>query len=169
MSTHKGPPLNARIAGAQTLTAGATAAAVAQRFGATDTEGAEIRVIDETVTLTNAASTDLTNVVPAGAVILSAQANLETLVVGDASGDDGLVKVGLGTSGDPDKYGLTADLTKNAKIDTVPDWAVLASSEQLGLYAVDTSGDAVTEKYVGGETVRVRVVFLALNSLDDAP
>lgn len=169
MSKLNGPPQDTRQTGAQTLSAGATAAAIAQRFGRSDTEGAEIRVIDETVTLTNAAATNLTNTVPSGAVILAVQANNQTLVVGDGSGDNGLVKVGIGTSGDPDKYGKTGDLTKNAKVDTVPDWAVLGSGEQIAVNAVDTNGTAVTEKFVGGETVRVRIVFLALNSLDDAP
>jgi hypothetical protein len=155
------------IAAANTITAGAAAAAVALRLGATATEGLEIKVIDETVTLTNAVETDLTETVPAGAVILSVQANLATAVTGDASGDDGLTKVGIGVTADPDKYGLSADLAKNTKINTIPDWAVLAGAETVTVKAADNAGAAVTEKFTAGGEVRVRLVYAVLNSLDD--
>lgn len=150
-------------------TAGTATAAAVERYGQTATEGTEITALDEDVTLTNAAATNLTNTVPSGAVILSVQANLETTVVGDASGDNGMIKVGIGTSGDPDKYGLSADLVKNTKVNTIPDWAVLSGAEQIAVNSVDTGGTAATEKFVGGEIVRVRVVYLTLNSLDNAP
>jgi hypothetical protein len=149
--------------------AGATAAAAALRFGDSLTEGLELCVIDETVTLTNAASTNITNTVPGGAVILGAQGNLQTAVAGDASGDNGLVKIGIGNSGDPDAYGKSSGLTKNLKIDgMIAAWAKLGSAEQIAVYAVDTNGAAVSEKFVAGATVRVRVYYLQLNSLDNA-
>lgn len=148
--------------------AGAAVAAAAARFGDTITEGLELKVIDETVTLTNAASTNLTSVVPAGAVIIGAQGNLQTAVAGDASGDNGLVKVGIGNVGDPDLYGKSSGLTKNLKIGALIAWAVLGSQEQVAIYAVDTNGAAVTEKFVAGATVRVRVYYLAFNDLDNA-
>ncbi len=158
--------------GSLNMNAGAVAAALAGLVGTeTDgvvTEGTEVRVIDEVVTLTNAVTTNLTNTVPAGAVIVSVQANLNTAVTGDASGDDLFVKVGIGTSGDPDKYGLSADLTKNAKVNTIPDWAVLASAETIGARAAKTDGTAATEKFTAGGKVRIRVVYLTLNSLVDA-
>ncbi len=159
---------NASVSGALTLTGGAATAAVVARFGDTATEGLEVKVIDEIVSLTNAAATDLTQDVPAGAVILSVQANLNTAITGDASGDDGLTKVGIGIAADPDKYGKTSALTKNAKVDTLPDWAVLSGAEDIKVYAVDNAGDAVTEKFVAAGLVRVRIVYLAANSLDDA-
>lgn len=154
--------------GALTLTPGAAAAAVALRLGATETEGLEIKVIDEIVTLTNAVSTDLTEDVPSGAVILSAQANLDSLIAGDASGDDLLAKVGLGVAADPDKYGKTGDLLKNTKIDTIPDWAVLSGAEDIQVFAVKSDGSACTEKFVADGLVRVRIVYAVCNSLDDA-
>lgn len=160
---------NNALGAALNLAAGATAAAVALRFGPVATEGLEVQCIDEVVVLTNAVKTNITNTIPIGSVILSVQANLQTAVVGDGTGDDGLVKVGISDDdGDPDKYGKSTVLTQNAKIDTIPDWAVLAGAAQLALYAVDAAGAAVTEKFVGGETVRVRIVFLATNSLVDA-
>ena len=158
------------LSGALSSTVGAAAAAVALRLGASATEGMEVKVIDETVELTNAVETDLTETVPAGAVILCAQVNLEALITGDGSGDDGLVKVGLGITADPDKYGKTADLTKNAKIDTIPDWTVLAAEETVTIKGCDAAGAAVTEKFTGGtgQDVRVWVVYAVTNSLDDA-
>lgn len=146
---------------------GAATAEVVARLGATATEGAEIRVVDEVVTLTNAVETNLTNTVPAGAVILSVQGNLNTLIVGDASGDNLGVKVGIGVTADPDKYGLSADLVKNTKINWVPDWAVLGSAETVTVKLAKTDGSAATEKFVAGGQVRVRIVYLANNSLDD--
>jgi len=165
---------NVGYSGALTGKAGATAAAVALRLGATATEGLEIKVIDETVNLTNAVETNLTETVPAGAVILSVQANLQTTVVGDASGDNGLVKVGIGITADPDKYGKSADLVKNHKIDTIPDWAVLSGAETVCVKGCDAAGAAVTEKFVADvpagtrDQVRVRIVYAVPNSLDDA-
>ncbi len=154
--------------GTKTLSHGAAAAAIAQRFGKSITEGTEIRVIDEVVTLTAAVKTALTNTVPSGAVIVSVQANNNSLVVGDGTGDDGLIKVGIGIDADPNKYGMSADLVKNHKTNTLPAHAVLSGAETIGVYAVDTAGDAVTEKFVAGGLVRVRIVFFALASLDNA-
>lgn len=150
------------------LTAGAATAAVVLRLGQTVTEGLEVKVIDEDVTLTNAVKTDLTSTVPSGAVILSHQANLESAVSGDGSGDDGLTKVAVGVASDPDKYGKTSGLTQNLKIDTIPDWAVLSGVETISVYATDNNGAAVTEKFTAGGIVRVRIIYLALNSLDNA-
>jgi len=161
------------VAGAQTfsaastLTAGAAAAAVALRLGASATEGLEIKVIDEVVTTTNGVEDNLTETVPAGAVILYGQINLDTAVVGDASGDDLLAKVGLGTTADPDKYGKTAALTLDSKGDLIVDWAVLGSEETVAVRACKTDGTACTEKFTGSESVRVRLAYLVLNSLDN--
>ena len=129
----------------------------------------EIVSLDEVVTLTNAVADNLSAVIPAGAVILYVGANLDTLVEGDGTGDDGLLKVGIGPSGDPDKYGKTTVLTKNAKVTTIPDWAVLASAETIRVNAVDTNGAIVTEKFVAGGEVHVRVTYLKPRALSDKP
>lgn len=150
------------------LTAGAATPAVAMRLGATATEGMEIKVYDEVISLTNAVTTNTTLAVPAGAVILSAQVNLQTAVVGDGSGDTLLARVGLGITGSVVKYGVTSALTKNLKIDTIPAHAVNAG-ETLALYAVKADGStACTEKFVAAATVRVHVVYAVNNSLDNA-
>jgi hypothetical protein len=158
-----------------TYTAGAATPAVGLRFGATVTEGLEIKVYDETINLTNAASTTTTLAVPSGAVILSAQANLQQEVVGDGTGDNLLAKVGLGVAANEDKYGVTSALTKNLKVDTIPDWAV-SGGETLIIYGLKADGTTpCTEAFVADDPmgtraqVRVRVVYAVTNSLDDAP
>jgi len=129
------------VGGAKTLTEGAATPAVALRLGATATEGLEVKVYDETIELTNAVSTDTTCVIPAGAVILSAQVNLEAAITGDASGDDLLATVGLGISGgDEDGYGETSALTQNAKIASVSP-ALTAQSGIVSIFAFCVSAD----------------------------
>ena len=150
------------LPGAKTYRAGAAAAAIAQRFGATATEGLEYRVIDETVAL-DAVSVDLTENVPAGAVILSVQGNQETAGATGGTTDN----VGIGPTANPDLYSpVVGDVTLNGKIDTIPDWAVLSSAEDIQVNAV-TSAGAIGDTAVGG-THRVRIVYMALASLDDA-
>ncbi len=148
--------------GAKTHRAGATTAAVALRFGATAGEGLEYRVIDETVSL-DAVSVDLTEDIPAGAVILSVQGNQETAGATGGTTDN----VGIGPVANPDLYSPTVgDVTLNGKIDHIPDWAVLSSAEDIQVNAV-TSAGAIGDTAVGG-THRVRIVYLVLSSLDDA-
>ena len=151
-----------------TRTAGSAAGAVALRFGGTATEGLEITVINEVVDMltTPAAAWDLTSNVPAGAVILSVQANLQDVITASTA-----VKVGIGVAADPDKYGKTTGLTQNLKVDTIPDWAVLSGAEDIQIYAVDTDGAAagtIGGGAVGTDEVRVRIVYATLNSLDNA-
>ena len=153
------------------LTAAATPT-VAMRFGATESsEGLQIKVYEETIELTNAVFTDTTLAVPAGAVILSVQVNLEAAITGDGSGDNLFALIGIGISGgDEDAYGETAALTKNSKIDTIPDWAINAG-ETIAIFALKADGDtACTEKFTGGtgQDVRVRIVYAVCKSLDNA-
>lgn len=148
-----------------TFSAGAATAAIALRFGATTTEGLELRVIDETVDLSSAAASfDLTQDIPSGAVILSAQANLETAITGAS----GATAVGIGVAADPDKYGESSALTLNTKVDTTLDLVKLGSAEDIRIYATDGAGTATGTIGGSSESVRVRIAFLALNSLDDA-
>jgi hypothetical protein len=149
------------LAAALNSTVGAATAAVGLRFGASATEGLEFKVIEESVEADGSAAYDLTQDIPAGAVILSVQANLDTIVAATTA-----VKVGIGVTDNEDKYGKTSALTKNLKIDTVPDWAVLASAEDVQVFACDTAGDDAGTLDTG--TIRVRIVYVACNSLDDA-
>lgn len=151
-----------------TITTGDDAAAAALRLGATVTEGWEIRVLDETVDMLTsaAASWDLAIDIPDAAVILSVQVNLQQAISATTA-----TKVGIGTAGDPDLYGKTSGLSANAKIDTIPDYAVNSGAVDVQLFAVDVNGDAAGD--IGGgatgtDEVRVRIVYIVLNSLDDA-
>jgi len=158
----------ALAAGLPTRTAGSAAGAVALRFGGTATEGYEITVINEVVDMltTPAASWPLTSTIPTGAVILAVQANLQDEITADTA-----VKVGIGITATPSKYGKTSGLTKNLKVDTIPTHTVLASTETIAIFAVDTNGDAagtIGGGAVGTDEVRVRIVYATLNSLDNA-
>ncbi len=126
-------------------------------------------LIEETVTLTNAASTNLVGTLPAGAVVTTVAVNLQTAVVGDGSGDVLFARVGLGIAGTPAKYGVTTAKAKNNKITKIIASAVLASAETLGLYAVKADGStAATEKFTAGATVKVRVWYTVPVAIADA-
>lgn len=151
-----------RLPGAKTHLAGAAAAAVGLRFGATDTEGLEFKVIDEVVAL-GSVSNDLTEDLPDDAVILSVQGNQET--DGTASGTT--TNIGIGTVADPDLLSPTVGgLTANSKINHMPDYAILSGAVDVQVHGVTGPG-ALGDTAPGG-THRVRIVYLALSSLDDA-
>lgn len=154
------------VSGVVNQTAGASTAAVAQRFGATATEGLEIKVIDETVSgFTGAKTFDLTQDVPTGAVILSVQSNIETTVVAGGTS----VKVGIGIGGgDVDKYGKTGTFAQNQKTDSILDWDVLSGAEDIQIGILVTDGTSLGDTNASAGAVRVRIVYALPNSLDDA-
>lgn len=152
--------------GPTTWPQGNAAGQVSNRFGLTTGEGLEVTVIDEDVDLTTpAASFDLTSDVPSGAVIESVQVNLETAITGAT----GATAVGIGIASTEDKYGETAALTKNSKVNTLPDYVVLSGAEDIQLFATDGAGTPTGTVGGAGETIRVRIVFRTTNALDDAP
>jgi len=143
------------------LGAGTGTGDVVARFGATATEGLEVRVYEETLSPA-AIETNAINV-PANSRILSVQSNVETALTGGGTTDS----YGLGTAGDPDKYGSSATLTQNSKTNYLGDGSVLTSSEQMVLTGTASeTADGDTALTVG--SVRVRVVYLTLVSLDNA-
>ncbi len=149
--------------GTTPFTAGNAVGAVAQSFGSDATEGYEIKVVDETVSGLAAISTDLTADIPSGAYLLSVQANIETLVVAGGTS----VKVGIGPTSDPDKYGITSAFTKNLKIDTIPPHAVLSGAEDVQINMCATGG-AIGDTAASAGAVRIRIVYALPNSLIDA-
>lgn len=154
-------------AGGVTIDQASAAGTVNLRLGGSATEGLEIKVMEETLSLASlgAKYKAMTNPLPAGAVILSAQANIETLVVAGGT----TVKVALGINdGDVDAYGISADLAKNTKIDTIPDWAVLAAETTIDVCGVVTDGSALGSDNITAGSVRVRIVYAVCNSLDNA-
>lgn len=152
--------------GAVYMPVGAPTPAVALGFGTTTTSGAQVKIIDQTVSFAGNAALykAMTTPIPAGAVILSVQANVQAALTGGST----TVKVGLGpNASDPDKYGKTSDLTQNQKIDTVPAWTVLSAQEAIDVCACATDGSAGDTALTVG-SVRVRIVYLALTSLQNA-
>ncbi|RMG57350.1 MAG: hypothetical protein D6722_25085 [Bacteroidetes bacterium] len=144
----------------QFLGAGASTGDVISRIGASPSEGLELVVYEETISPA-AIETSVVNV-PAFSMVLAVQSNVETALTGGGTTDS----YGIGTSADPDKYGSSSTLTQNSKsnyIGATPN----ASSEQIVL--TGTSGGAVagdTALTVG--SVRIRVVYYTLSSLDNA-
>jgi hypothetical protein len=146
--------------------AGVAAAATVLGFGAQAGEGLAVKAIDQTVSLAGNAALfkALTTPIPAGAVILSATANIEAALTGGGT----TVKVGLGPNAtDPDKYGLSSALTKNAKFGKIPAWAVLASPEAIDICACATAGGAGNTALTVG-SVRVRIIYLQARDLANA-
>lgn len=130
--------------------------------------GLGFRNYSTTVSLVGASATsvNLPNITfPAGCVILAAQANIASTVTAGGTS----VKVALGiSSGDVDKYGKTASLAKNQKIDTIPDWAVLAATETISINAVVTDGSGLGDTGFTDGSVRVFITYLQAVSLPNA-
>ncbi len=136
-------------------------------FGATATEGMQLYVQDETLTIAAdnvALFTPMTTAIPSGAVILSIQSNITTALTGGGT----TVKAGIGLHGsDPDAYGLSAALTKNSKTNLMLAYAALAGATTIDVCACATDGAAGDTALTAG-AVRVRVAYLANLSLDNA-
>lgn len=145
---------------------GAATAPAGLGFGASEAEGLRYHVIDETVSFVDnvALFKALTTPIPAGAVILSVQANVQAALTGGGT----TTKVGLGpNASDPDKYGKTSVLTKDAKINTIPTHAVLGAPEAIDICAVADAGAAGNTALTVG-SVRVVIVYATADSLANA-
>ncbi len=123
---------------------------------------------DEVVDLEGAAgvSVDVGPLIPATAMLLSVQCNIEELVVAGGTS----VAVGVGLAADPDKYNLTADLLKNSKGDHffTPPLAALGGAEQLAVNMATGAGLVGDTAATAGK-VRVRARWIAASaSLPDA-
>jgi len=157
------PKGDSLLPGSRTFTAGGAAAVAAQRFGATGAEGLETRAIDEVVA-TGAINNDLTENVPAGAVILSVQLNVDSALTGGGT----TANYAIGTSANPDLYSpIVGDLAKNSKTDFIPGHAVLGSAENIQVNGT-TAGGAAGDTALTVGTVRVRIIYQVASSLEDA-
>jgi hypothetical protein len=145
------------------LTGSSTAGKNVLQIGGSTTEGLELRCVEETLTALAAISTDLTSDIPAGAVPIGGQINIDTLVVAGGTS----VKVGIGPTSDPDKYGITGDLLKNTKGDLLSDPAVPTSAEDVQVNMCATGGSLGNTAASAG-AVTIRLYYWALNSMDDA-
>lgn len=155
------------ITAQQSINVAAVAAAAALGFGSTAASGLLIMEQEEVVALAAAGAkfVAMTNAIPAGAVILSAQLNLDSLVVAGGTS----VKVGLGDhTGVCNTYGNTLALTKNTKANLLPAYAALASAVTLEVCACATVATGLGDSNFTAGNVRVRIVYLKTASLPDA-
>ena len=107
------------------------------------------------------ASKDLGYNIPAKSLVLSVAANIEsTITLATAT------KVGIGVSGDLDKYGKITGGTKNGKVTTINTPTALDAGEDILIYAVDDNGDAAGT--IAGGSIRVRIVIMTQDALPDA-
>lgn len=139
---------------------------ITRGYGATSAEGMQEAIIDETVSFdANAALyKELTYTFPESTVFMSMQANIESALTGGGT----TVKLGLGTASDPDVYGLSSALTKNIKINTIPDAAAGQASTLVIRLSSCASNGAAGDTALTVGSVRVRIVYRALVSLTDA-
>lgn len=145
---------------------GTGAGDVIERIGATATEGMELCVSD--VIVSPAAVESAVCTVPARSVILSVQANCQTVLTGGGT----TVTWSLGTAATPDKYGTAGDgvgdtLAANGKVNVFPAWALLTSAEDIKLTGCATGGAADGDTALTVGSVRVVTRYYTLNALDD--
>jgi len=142
---------------------GAAADELLMRFGLSG-EGLELRVIDESITWSDATSFQLSQDIPADSVILSVQGNVETTFTSSGDGD----RVAVGVSGDLDKYGETGTYAQNQKLNNFPTWAHLTSAEDVVISVVNDANGTVSSGNATAGVFRVKIVFYECNSLSDA-
>lgn len=123
-------------------------------------EGIKYGYIYETVTPDGSATYDLTETLPAGAVVLACEVKLSDTVVATTA-----VKIGVGrkeTTADPDKYALTSALTaatyRGTKITVTPVLADASAAETVQVVACDTNGAAAGTLDSGG-TITVKLWY----------
>lgn len=150
---------------------------VVEQVGSTATEAFRLVVYDQIVSPA-AVETNLINL-PAGSMIVSVQANVQTALTGGGT----TATWSIGVAADPDKYGsagfssitgaAAADsLAQNSKStwfgDNLHGLTLSSASEQLVLTGAATGGatDGDTALTVG--SVRVRVIYWQLQALDNA-
>jgi len=160
VSTEKAVAL--AIAGSVTRTDGDASGVVVQRFGASATEGLETVVVDKVVTL-GAVEGAAVFTVPSGAVLRAVQANVCVSAVAGGT----TTTVGLGVSIDPDAYGVSASLSKNAKVNMLLSPVRLAAAVDIAAFPCAGDGSIGDTLFSAG-TLRVRIVFDRLTSLDNA-
>lgn len=129
--------------------------------------GTEFKVIDEIVDLTAAGAkfVAMANSIPAGAVIISAQMNIQEAVVAGGTS----VKVGLGDhSGTCNTWGNTSVLTLNAKAKALAAYSVLAAQTTPEVCACASTATGLGNTNFSAGKVRVRIVYIKANDLPDA-
>ncbi len=139
------------------------AGASALALGATLTSGLQFYEVEEVVTLASAGAkfVAMTCVIPAGAIILAAQMNIDVLVVAGGTS----VKVGLGLNGGTcNTWGNTGDLLANTKADLLGT-TVLALDTTPEVCACASTATGLGDTNFSAGSVRVRITYLRAVSL----
>jgi hypothetical protein len=151
-----------------------TTGASALRIGQSITEGLELNVLEQTVTIeASVANFPLTGTLPANIMVIGAQATLKEAITCEGA----CVRLGIGIDGvspstAPSKYGLSdaaagGVLAANSKINGLIT-PVVTSSEQISIWACDNGGaKAGTFVGDGSSQIRVRIYYYSLNGLDN--
>lgn len=152
----------------QLFGSGTTPGDTVVRYGATATEGLEVRVFENTISPAAVETAIVT--LPAYSYVLAVQANCQSALTGGGT----TVTWSIGTAADPDKYGTAGNgagdtLAKNGKLDFAIPGTLLTSTEAIVLTGAAAGGAADGNTALTVGSVRVRVVYAFLNSLDDAP
>ena len=149
----------------------ATGALLAQ-FGKNSNEGLTVKCMEETVAC-SAIENPMTNPVPKGAIILLVQANAEAALTGGGT----TATWSLGVTGDVDSYGTAGfptqadSLAQNSKsnfLQNLDTAARLAADETIKVCAAATGGAAAGDTALTVGSVRVQVVFLHWDALENA-
>jgi hypothetical protein len=146
--------------------AGAPTPQTSRSFGAAIDEGLGLLLLDEIVDLTDAGAlfVDLTSELPDAAQVWAINAQItEAVTAGGTS-----TKVGIGPSGDPDKYGKTADLALDSQCNSgvLVGGTPLGAAEQVRVNAVTDAGAAGDTNFSAGK-VRVRVIYALIRNLTE--
>lgn len=150
----------------QRLGGGTGTGEVIERVGLSTSEG-WTRVVFEDVVTPVGVNTNVL-LVPANSYVESVQANAQGALTGGGT----TVTWSLGISGTVSKYGTAAGgntLAKNSKINKVPTPAALNAPEQIILVGAVSGGGSAGNTALSVGTVRVRIIYWTLASLDDAP
>ena len=120
-----------------------------------------IHILEFNQTLSNLAaiSTDLNK--NFSGIIISAQLLIETLVVAGGTS----TRVGIGPVGNPDKYGLTANLLANSTVETLITPAAAVAAEDIQLHMVTNAGGIGNTAASAGK-VRVRLTYWKIDALN---
>ncbi len=141
------------------------AGAAALGLGATLASGLQFVEVEQVVDLTAAAAkfVAMSCVIPSGAIILSAQMNIDALVVAGGTS----VKVGLGLHGGTcNTWGNTGDLLKNTKANLLGT-TVLSGDTTPEVCACASTATGLGDTNFSAGSVRVRIAYLKAASLPD--
>lgn len=126
-------------------------------------------IIDSITTFTTATSQIYLNMIniPVGSLIMLVQGNLETNITGAG----GAVKIGISTlGGSPSTYGQFLSLEKNIKLNKiVAAWSPLIVTGSMVANALLSNNTAGGTIGVSGQKIRIKMAYLNLSSLPNAP